>query len=152
MLLCLPAMTMVLPAQAASDPAATVDTFHAALKSRDTKTALSLLEPDAVLYEQGFVEKSRNDYSGAHIAADAEFAAATSYVVVERKILWVGDLAACVITQTRTTGTYQKQVLDLIGTETMLLRRSGDGWLIQHAHWSAHPAADAPPAPVAAHK
>ncbi len=104
MLLCLPAMTMVLPAQAASDP------------------------------------------------ADAEFAAATSYVVVERKILWVGDLAACVITQTRTTGTYQKQVLDLIGTETMLLRRSGDGWLIQHAHWSAHPAADAPPAPVAAHK
>ncbi len=136
-------------AASGTDPVATVDGYHAALKNRDTKAALNFLAFDAVLFEQGFVEKSRGDYSGAHVAADAEFAAATTYTVTDRKVIWLGDSNACVITQNRTVGTYQQQKLDLIGTETMLLRRAGDGWLIQHAHWSAHPAPDAPPPPPA---
>lgn len=152
LLLCLsavPALWTPAPVRAATaDPVATVDAYHAALKNKDTKGALNLLALDAVLYEQGFVEKSRGEYTGAHVAADAEFAAATTYTVTDRKVLWLGDNAVTVLTQNRVAGTYQKQKLNLVGTETMVLRRSGDGWLIQHAHWSAHPATDAaPPAP-----
>ncbi len=142
----LPALAFAAGVNAATDPTATVDAYHAALKNKDTATALNLMAADVTLFEQGFVEKSRADYAGPHIAADADFAAATSYTVTDRKIIWLGDNAACVVTQNRTVGSYQKQNLNLIGTETMVLRRAGDGWLIQHAHWSAHPAPDALPA------
>ncbi len=149
----LPALGLLLaaaaPAQAASDPAATVDAYHAALKNRDTQTVVNLLALDAVLYEQGFVEKSRGEYAGPHLTADEDFAASTTYAVTDRKILWFGDNAATVVTQNRTTGTYQKQRLNLVGTETMVLRKAGDGWVIQHAHWSAHPDKEPPPAPSA---
>jgi ketosteroid isomerase-like protein len=129
-------------------PAAAVDAFHAALKSHDTATALKLLAPDASILEQGFVDRTRADYAGAHIAADAAFAEATEFKVLERRIIWLGDNAACVISQTRTIGRFENQSINLIGTETALLQRAGGTWSITHIHWSAHPG-DAEPKPAA---
>lgn len=130
---------VALPAQAATDPAATVDAFHAALHAGKRDLALSLLAPDVSMYEQGFVESSRNSYSGGHITADMLFAKDTSYKVTERHMLWFGDSAACVMSQTTTRGQFQGQTIDLIGTETVVLRKAGDGWAIVHIHTSAHP-------------
>ncbi len=135
---------------AAVDPAATMDAFHAALKRNDAAAAIRMLAPEAELFEQGFVDRQRSEYEGTHIEADAAFAAATDYRVAERKILWLGDNAACVLTQTRTSGVFGGQAISLLGTETAILVRAGDGWIIQHIHWSAHPGDTDPAAAVGA--
>jgi hypothetical protein len=146
LLLCL-ALAAPLAAMAAAPatdggpaPVAVVDAFHAALKSNDPSSALKLLSVSASIYEQGFVDQTRSDYAGAHITADAAFAAATEFQVLERRILWLGDNAACVVSRTHTQGTFQGHPINLVGTETMVLQRSGGNWNIEHIHWSAHPA------------
>ena len=128
------------PADSSPAPVAVVDAFHAALKSGDATAALKLLSVSASIYEQGFVDQTRSDYAGAHIAADAAFAQATELQVLERRIIWLGDNAACVISRTHTQGNFQGHPINLVGTETMVLQRAGAGWNIEHIHWSAHPA------------
>ncbi len=131
------------PASAADSspaPVAVVEGFHAALKAGDPSSALKLLSVSASIYEQGFIDQTRSDYAGAHIAADAAFAQATELQVLERRIIWLGDNAACVISRTQTRGTFQGHPINLVGTETMVLQRSGNSWNIEHIHWSAHPA------------
>lgn len=146
LLLCLalaaPLATMAAAPAGDSGPApvAVVDAFHAALKANDPAGALKLLSVSASIYEQGFVDQTRSDYAGAHITADAGFAQATDFQVLERRIIWLGDNAACVISKTRTQGTFQGHPINLVGTETMVLQRSGSSWAIEHIHWSAHPA------------
>ena len=44
---------------------------------------------------------------------------------------------AWIASEGRTTGTYKGKALDLVTTETMVLRRSGHGWKIVHIHWSS---------------
>lgn len=56
----------------------TVDGFHAAQKRGDTKSALSYLSEDVVIFESGPVESNRAEYEAHHLKADAEFSAATS--------------------------------------------------------------------------
>ncbi len=146
LLLCLAlaAPLAVMAAAPATDegpaPVTVVDAFHAALKSGDPSSALKLLSVSASIYEQGFVDQTRSDYAGAHIAADATFASATEMQILERRIIWLGDNAACVISRTRTQGNFQGHPINLVGTETMVLQRSGSSWAIEHIHWSAHPA------------
>jgi len=121
-------------------PVAVVDAFHAALKANDSNGALKLLSVNVTIFEQGFVDQTRADYAGGHITADAAFAQGTSFQVLERRILWLGDNAACVISRTRTQGNFQGHAIDLVGTESMVLQRAGTSWSIEHIHWSAHPA------------
>jgi ketosteroid isomerase-like protein len=130
---------MATPALAASDPAATVDAFHAALHEGKADAALALLATNVSIFETGFVEQSRDAYRGAHLDADLDFARKTQFAVVERNLMWLGASAACVMSRTTTKGDFQGHPVDLIGTETMLLQKAGDGWVISHIHWSAHP-------------
>jgi ketosteroid isomerase-like protein len=132
------------PAAAAASftpgPVAAVEAFHAALKGGDAAAALRLLSPAVTIYEQGFVDQTRSDYAGAHVAADSAFAQGTEYQLLERRIIWLGDNAACVISRSHTSGSFQGHAINLVGTETMVLEHAGGAWVIDHIHWSAHPA------------
>jgi ketosteroid isomerase-like protein len=123
-----------------SPPVAAVDAYHAALQAGDRKAVLNLLAADVIFYEQGFQEVSREAYGGAHLSADIDFAKGTRYEVIERKVLWLGDDAACVLTRFHQTGRFSGQAIDLVGTETDVLRRPDQSWIIKHIHTSAHPA------------
>jgi len=121
------------------DPGAAVDAFHKALHDKQADAALGLLAADVSIYQQGF-QLGREQYKSDPLQADIAFAGVTSYEVLDRKILWLGDNAACVTTRSRSRGTFSGEAVDLINTETMVLRRAGDGWIVVHIHWSAHPA------------
>ena len=124
-----------LPAEAA--PAAgVVDAFHSALGAGDTDAALALLSPDVVILEEGGAERSRDEYAGHHLPADAAFASATEAEVTRRTGAVVGDVA-WIISEGRTTGSYNGRAVDRLTTETMVLVRHGDSWLIHHIHWSS---------------
>jgi ketosteroid isomerase-like protein len=122
--------------RAAQGAAATVDSFHAALRRGDTAAAAGLLTEDALIFEGGAAERSKAEYAGHHLPADAAFSQAVASVVTRRTGNAAGMLA-WIASEGRTTGTYQGKPIDLVTTETMLLRRVGRTWRITHIHWSS---------------
>lgn len=120
----------------ARGPAAAVDAFHAALHRGDARAAAALLAEDALIFESGGAERSKAEYAAHHLPADAEFSRSVSSTVIQRTGSSVGSLA-WVASEGRTSGTYKGKPLDLLTTETMLLRRTNTGWRIVHIHWSS---------------
>ena len=130
-----PGPASLLPASARS-AASAVDTFHAALRRGDTRAAVALLAPDALIFEGGGVERSRAEYASHHLAADAAFSRAVPSVLTRR----AGDSngsVAWIASEGRTTGTYKGKAVDRVTAETMVLRRFGRAWKIVHIHWSS---------------
>ena len=117
-------------------PKEVVAGFHDALSGGDRARVTDLLAPDVIIFESGGAELSREEYASHHLGADMEFAKATKVEVVDRQAGEAGD-AAWVLTRSRTSGTFREKKVDLNGTETMLLRKTADGWRIVHIHWSS---------------
>jgi ketosteroid isomerase-like protein len=129
---------VTLPA-AASEAAAVVDAFHAALDRGDGAAASALLADDALIFEGGGAERSKAQYAAEHLGADMAFSKAVPSKLVRRSGGVEGPLA-WIASEGRTTGTWKGKAVDSITTETMVLRRAGDGWSIVHIHWSSAPA------------
>lgn len=134
---------VVLPARAQDadhegpGPEQAVSAFHEALAVGDRDAALARLDPEVVIFEGGGAEMSRDEYAHHHLAGDMEFSAAVTTEVTDRRSTVDGDVA-WVTSRTRTRGTFREREIDLVGTETMVLRRGDDGWKIVHVHWSSH--------------
>ena len=118
-------------------PAATVvDAFHAALRSGDTEAALSHLAANALIYEAGGVENSRQEYASHHLGADSAFAKAVPGEITRRAGEAIGNIT-WIATEGRAIGIYKDKPVDRVTTETMVLRRQGSAWKIVHIHWSS---------------
>lgn len=120
------------------DPAAAevVDAFHAALERGDTTAAAEYLSDALVVFEEGEAERSKAEYAGHHLPADAMFAKAVGSHMTRRSGGFGGDLA-WVASEGRTQGRYMDRDIDRITTETMVLRRVSGAWKIVHVHWSS---------------
>jgi ketosteroid isomerase-like protein len=117
-------------------PEEVVAAFQESLSRGDRAGVIGVLAPDVVIFESGGAELSRDEYASHHLGADMEFSKATKREVIDRKSGAAED-AAWVLTRSRTSGTFRDKQVDLNGTETMLLRKTGDGWRIVHIHWSS---------------
>ena len=120
---------------AAQSPAQ-VDAFHAALKAGDEAGALTLLAQDVMIFEGGGAERSREEYAAHHLGSDAAFSAATE-ASVTRRSGWASGDVAWIVTEGRTAGQFNGRAVNLVTTETMVLKRGPEGWRIQHIHWSS---------------
>ncbi len=110
--------------------------FHAALTAGNAEGASALLSATALIYESGHAE-TRDEYISHHLAADIAFAKATQRTVKNTRQQC--DETMCVLMQSsETTGTVKGKSVRYVGQETMVLRREGDAWKIQHVHWSSH--------------
>ncbi|NOT41870.1 MAG: SnoaL-like domain-containing protein [Alphaproteobacteria bacterium] len=121
---------------ATEEAANAVDAFHKALMKGDRQAAQALLDDQVQIYEQGWVERSKVEYASHHLESDAEFSAATSATQTARSAMIVGDLAY-VASEGTVTGTFKGKAINSITLETMVLRRTQDGWHIVHIHWSS---------------
>jgi len=132
------AAAAVLTARAisAQNPEAVVAAFHEALASGDSSQALAMLAPDVLIYENGVVESSRDEYRSHHLPADMAFAASTMREVLAQSGGQSADVA-WLTSSTVTKGTFRGREIDSRGTETMLLRQTAEGWRITHIHWSS---------------
>ncbi len=117
-------------------PAGTVVAFHEALARGDSSAALELLAPDVLIYESGRAEQSRDEFQSHHLIVDMEFASQTSREVVTQSTHQSGDVA-WVTSTTATRGMFRDREIDMLGTETIVLERTTDGWRIVHVHWSS---------------
>ena len=124
---------------AASEAAKVVDAFHAALAKQDTASAAALLSESALIFEAGYVERSKAEYASHHLGADAAYASVVPTSLVKRSGFADGDMA-WIASETRTTGTYKDKPVDRLSTETMILKQEASGWRIVHIHWSSRAA------------
>ena len=122
--------------QSARDAAATVDGFHDALRRGDTRSAAGMLADDALIFEEGGVERTKAEYVAHHLPADAAFSRVVTSTVTRRTGGSSGPLA-WIATEGRITGAYKGKAVDRATTETVLLRRVGRNWKIIHVHWSS---------------
>jgi hypothetical protein len=133
--LTLGAVPAISQAQDQASPLATVNAFRLALESGRESAALELLAPELLVYESGDLNRTRSEYAAHHLTADMAFLAKALVRVLDQRTSGDGALA-WVATRSRITWPSG----DLVGTETMVLRREPDGWRIVHVHWSSRPA------------
>ena len=126
------------PAASIEDaPEAALDAFLTALQTGDADTAKRLLAPDVLIYESGAAERSRDEYAGHHLDADMAF---LQQATVERIGRASGEVngSAWITTESRIRGSTSKgKLVDVSSTETALLKRASQGWIITHLHWSS---------------
>lgn len=133
-----PAAAEEAPSDAApATPEATVDAFHQALIAGEGDAALAFLAPDVVVFEEGSAQMDRDEYELHHLGADMSFAAEVERKLVDRQS-GSDDGTAWVFTRSTSQGTFRDFEIDAVGSETMLLRHTEDGWRIFHIHWSSH--------------
>lgn len=123
----------------AQEAARAVDAFHGKLASGDGAAAATLLAKDALIFESGHAERSRAEYASHHAGADAAYAAAVPSKLTHRNGFVDGN-TAWIVSESRATGTYKDKPVDRVTTETMLLRKTAEGWRIAHIHWSSRAA------------
>jgi ketosteroid isomerase-like protein len=123
----------------AAEAARVVDAFHAALSKNDANAALALLADDVLIFEGGYVERSKAEYASHHLGADAAFASAVPSTLMRRSGAANGD-AAWIASESRTTGHYKDKAVDRLSTESMVLKKDAAGWRIVHIHWSSRSA------------
>lgn len=140
-----PAATVADSAPAGADlPAvyAVVDRFADALKAADFDAVRDALAEDAVIFEMGGVERSREEYLGHHAIGDASFLAGATVTVRHRTGQVAGDVA-WVATESEIVPKASAASARM-STETMVLRRDRGAWRIAHIHWSSRASKEAP--------
>ncbi|MDH3272860.1 MAG: nuclear transport factor 2 family protein [Gemmatimonadota bacterium] len=112
-----------------------VDTYHRALASGDSVTALSLLAEDVTILESGGAE-DKEQYRSGHLSGDMRFAAAVPRERGEIRVTVLGDVAWAWSTNTA-QGRMGERDVNSRGAELMVLSRDGDRWMIRAIHWSS---------------
>ncbi len=123
---------------AADSAVSTAAAFQEALNSGDAAQVKALLDPRALIFESGSAERSRAEYAAHHLKADMDFLKTVTYKLLRQTGDTVGDLA-WVASESRLTGVSSDKAVDVLSTETLVLKKGSAGWRVVHVHWSSHP-------------
>lgn len=115
-------------------PEAVLGAFHHALEEGNGQAALQWLADDVVILEGG-VAQSKEEYAGHHLGSDMAFLAAMQFERLSRETRQA-DGVVTVITRTQVKGTFKDQDIDVVSSETAVLKQVDGDWRIQHLHWS----------------
>lgn len=122
--------------EAAKAAIATVERFERALADGDRTAALNTLSPDLVVFESGHAERSREEYATSHLDADIAFLKTAKTRLLSRITRAIGDTVV-VLSETEIRSERDGKATTRASLETLLLRKTADGWRITHVHWSS---------------
>src|SRR5688500_1855550 len=117
---CLSAATGLIAQTDSAAVAATVASYHRALATGDSATALSLLADDAVILESGGIE-TRAEYRSHHLSSDIEFARSLKPVEAALNVTVRGDVAWTTSTSVA-QGQFRGRAVNSSGAELMVLK------------------------------
>lgn len=121
------------------DPVAAAKALHEAMSAGDSARVQSLLDPKVIILEGGNVERSLKEYASHHLPADLKFLKGLTYRLERQTGDSSGDLA-WVASEAVLTGTSEGKPVDLISTETLVLKKFSGNWRVTHIHWSSRTA------------
>ena len=110
--------------------------FHAALSAGNSAAVQRALAPGVIIMEGGNVERSRDEYASHHLTSDLKFLRAMKYTLQRQSGDSVGALA-WIASEATLTGESQGKPVELVSTESLVLKKTQDGWKIVHIHWSS---------------
>lgn len=128
---------------AAQEAVAVVDAFSAAIQGVRIAEASALLDPTVLVLESGGSERSRDQYLAEHAQADAEYMKDARQALRYRQARVVGDIA-WVGSESIISHDKDGKPSSSFSTETMVLKKTTQGWKIVHIHWSSRPAPASP--------
>lgn len=120
----------------ANEAIASVERFSAALSAGDVARAGAELDANVLILESGGVERSREEYLGGHAKSDAAFIKGAHVSLKHRTAQAAGDFA-WVASESDIHATKDGKPLMISSTETMVVKRTAQGWKIVHIHWSS---------------
>jgi len=123
----------------AQEAVVVVEAFSAAIKAVRIAEASALLDPNVLVLESGGSERSREEYLSHHAQADAEYMKDARQELRYRQARAVGDVA-WVSSESVISHDKDDKPASSLSTETMVLRKTAQGWKIVHIHWSSRPA------------
>lgn len=123
-------------APAAAEAVAAVERFSLALSAGDLTKVGAELDPAVLILESGGAEHSRDEYLGGHGKSDAAFLKGAHITLKRRTASASGDFA-WVGSESEIHAMKGKEMLMIASTETMVLRKTDQGWKIAHIHWSS---------------
>jgi ketosteroid isomerase-like protein len=112
-----------------------VASFHTALRTGDSTTALRLLDRDAIILESGDAE-TRAEYRSHHLPEDIKFARTVRGKVSILRVSVRGSVAWVASTSVN-EGAFGGRKISSAGAELMVLQRTDAGWKIAAIHWSS---------------
>ena len=121
---------------AAIDAVKVVDAFSEAIRTNRLDQARDLLDPQVLILESGGAERSRDQYMAGHAIEDAAFMRDATVQLRHRRAQAEGDFA-WVGSESSLQAVNEGKPLSLSSAETMLLKRTAQGWKIVHIHWSS---------------
>ncbi|WP_146908798.1 nuclear transport factor 2 family protein [Arenimonas daejeonensis] len=89
-----------------------------------------------LILEAGGAERSAEEYLGGHAKGDAAFLKQAHVQLLRRTAAVHGDLA-WVASESELHVSRDGKPVTVLSAETMLVRRSEEGWKIVHIHWSS---------------
>lgn len=123
-------------APAATDAVAVVERFSSALSAGDLAAATTELDANVLILENGGAEHGRAEYLAGHAKNDAAFLKSARISLKARTAQASEDLA-WVASESEIHAMKGEKMLMLDSTETMLVRKTAQGWKIVHIHWSS---------------
>jgi ketosteroid isomerase-like protein len=123
----------------AQEAVAVVEVFSAAIKAVRIDEASALLDPKVLVLESGGSERSRDQYLAEHAQADADYMKDARQALRYRQARRLDDIA-WVGTESVVSHDKAGKTASSLSTETMVLKKSAQGWRIVHIHWSSSPA------------
>ena len=123
-------------AEGAKEAVDVVEGFSRALAEGDVDAAAERLAPEALVYENGGVDRDREDYLAHHAPHDAAFLE-QARVNVEWRRARVSGNQAWVASESEMSFVDDGELQRIDSIETMVLHETEDGWQIVHIHWSS---------------
>jgi SnoaL-like domain len=120
-------------------PAATVDSFHAALEAHDAARALGLLSQKLSVCEFGVIDPSRDAYAFTHLPIDMNLAAQSQWTLKSRMVSGTESVRWVISSYDVKQVTPDNQSVDQTVLETVVLERNSVSYSIVHIHWSSLP-------------
>lgn len=109
--------------------------LHTALRSSDEATIRSILADDVLIFEGSGAERSLEEYASHHMKSDMKFLKNMDTELLERNIMIHGDIAVS-SSRSKMTGKYKNKDFNKVTVETLILKKSNDGWKVIRVHWS----------------
>ena len=114
------------------------DEYHEALRNGDKDGVEQALMPDVILAEGGGAERSFEQYAGHHMPSDMAYTKAMNTTLINRDVM-VDDNLALVISEMTMKGRFNDREINNRMMETMVMKKTENGWRIAHIHWSSAP-------------
>lgn len=112
--------------------------FNAALSSGNPQLLKTIAAPEVIIYEEGSIEQSFEEYSAGHLKSDMAFMAKIDRTIKSQQVFEDGKLATVLTySEIHNKPTHLSSNIHRNMVETMVLKQTANDWKIIHIHWSS---------------